>query len=36
MSDRLLLHAEEISILHPRTRVPITFHANCPFSLEEY
>ena len=35
MSSRLLLHAEELRVLHPRTRIPMKFVANCPFSLEK-
>jgi tRNA pseudouridine32 synthase / 23S rRNA pseudouridine746 synthase len=34
-SKRLLLHAEELRIVHPRTREPMRFVAPCPFSLDD-
>ncbi len=30
-ADRLYLHAEELSFLHPMTHERVTFHAPCPF-----
>ena len=33
-SDRLLLHAEELQLQHPRTKQTIKFTAECPFNLE--
>lgn len=30
-ADRLYLHAEELSFLHPMTNERVTFHAPCPF-----
>lgn len=35
-ADRLLLHAEELCILHPRTGVEMAFRAACPFTLRGY
>ena len=32
-SNRLLLHAEELRIIHPRSNIPMRFLAKCPFSL---
>ena len=32
-SSRLLLHAEELGLVHPRTNQPLRFLAKCPFSL---
>ena len=32
-SRRLLLHAEELRIYHPRLRYPMRFVAPCPFNL---
>ena len=32
-SKRLLLHAEELCIHHPRLKYPMRFYANCPFNL---
>lgn len=31
MADRLLLHAESLSVAHPTTAAPMTFRAECPF-----
>ncbi len=31
MSERLLLHADALSIVHPGTAAPMRFHAECPF-----
>ena len=31
MSNRLLLHAESLSIVHPSSGDPMTFHSPCPF-----
>ncbi|MEM9332097.1 MAG: pseudouridine synthase, partial [Pseudomonadota bacterium] len=31
MSDRLLLHAETLEIVHPSTHEPMKFHDPCPF-----
>jgi tRNA pseudouridine32 synthase/23S rRNA pseudouridine746 synthase len=31
MSDRLLLHAQSLTIIHPQTNVATTFEAPCPF-----
>lgn len=36
LSRRLLLHAEELHIWHPRLRYPMRFHAPCPFSLDNF
>ena len=33
---RLCLHAEELRLLHPRTRIPMRFFDPCPFSLSDY
>ena len=32
-ASRLLLHAEELGLVHPRTKQPLRFLAKCPFSL---
>jgi len=31
-SARLQLHAQQLTIFHPRTNEQLTFHANCPFN----
>ena len=35
-SSRLLLHAEELSLVHPETKMQMSLHAPTPFSLQEY
>lgn len=35
-ADRLLLHAEELHLVHPRTLVAMSFRATCPFNLKDY
>ena len=34
-APRLLLHAEELRVRHPRTNEPMRFVSTCPFSIEE-
>jgi tRNA pseudouridine32 synthase/23S rRNA pseudouridine746 synthase len=34
-ADRLLLHADELRVLHPRTGAPMRFVAPCPFSIDD-
>jgi len=31
MADRLMLHATELTIIHPTTAELMTFRATCPF-----
>ena len=31
MADRLMLHAQSLTIVHPQTASPMTFEAPCPF-----
>lgn len=35
-SRRLLLHAEELHVNHPRTKQRLIFTTKCPFTLSEY
>ena len=33
-APRLLLHAEELRVMHPRTRQPMRFYSACPFNVD--
>ena len=35
LSNRLLLHAEELRIKHPRLKYDIQFRAPCPFTIDD-
>jgi len=35
-AKRLCLHAEELRLLHPRTRQPMRFNVQSPFTLEDF